>query len=180
MKKVFLFLVVSVYAICADAQFYVGGTFGYLNEHKGDNVAYCKILPEIGYNFDTKLSVGVILGYTKNWAKIIPNNNYNQTCDNGFTIQPYARYKFFSTGILSIYGEANIGYTQYKDVGSEFSIYVRPVASLDITKHVSVISKVGFVGYDLYSPKASDEDNKSLWGINLDGNTLEFGAIYKF
>lgn len=180
MKKVFLFLVASVFAICANAQFYVGGTFGYLSEDNGSDITHIKILPELGYKMTDAVSFGATLGYTKNWSKIIPSNNYNQTSEEGYTVQPYLRYKIASSGKFSLSGELDLSYTKFTHVGYEAAAFVRPVLSFDLTNHFSLVSKFGFLGYDKYSPDAENASETTLWGVNLDGNSLEFGAIYNF
>lgn len=89
MKKIVLSIIVALIAITANAQVYVGGTFGVGSdkvETEGTEVKNTtfKILPEVGYELNEDWSVGTVVGY-----------EYNKSGDvktNTFTIAPYARY----------------------------------------------------------------------------------------
>lgn len=68
MKKIVLSVIVALIAITANAQVYVGGTFGVGSdkvETEGTEVKNTtfKILPEVGYELNEDWSVGTVVGY---------------------------------------------------------------------------------------------------------------------
>ena len=97
MKKIVLSIIVALIAITANAQVYVGGTFGVGSdkvETEGTEVKNTtfKILPEVGYELNEDWSVGTVVGY-----------EYNKSGDvktNTFTIAPYARYFFLNSDVV--------------------------------------------------------------------------------
>ena len=71
MKKIVLSIIVALIAITANAQVYVGGTFGVGSdkvETEGTEVKNTtfKILPEVGYELNEDWSVGTVVGYEYN------------------------------------------------------------------------------------------------------------------
>lgn len=71
MKKIVLSVIVALIAITANAQVYVGGTFGVGSdkvETEGTEVKNTtfKILPEVGYELNEDWSVGTVVGYEYN------------------------------------------------------------------------------------------------------------------
>ena len=71
MKKIVLSVIVALIAITANAQVYVGGTFGVGSdkvETEGTEVRNTtfKILPEVGYELSEDWSVGTVVGYEYN------------------------------------------------------------------------------------------------------------------
>lgn len=100
MKKIVLSIIVALIAITANAQVYVGGTFGVGSdkvETEGTEVKNTtfKILPEIGYELNEDWSVGTVVGY-----------EYNKSGDvktNTFTIAPYARYFFLNSDVVRLF-----------------------------------------------------------------------------
>lgn len=74
MKKIVLSVIVALIAITANAQVYVGGTFGVGSdkvETEGTEVKNTtfKILPEVGYELNEDWSVGTVVGYEYNKSK---------------------------------------------------------------------------------------------------------------
>lgn len=180
MKKLFLVMTIAAFAVCAKAQFYAGGTVGFMSVDNGDKTTYCKILPELGYNVNDQVSVGAIFGYTRNWASSIANNEFGETARHGYTFQPYVRYQFLKSGMFSFYGEGDLGYTKFKDNGEQYTVGVRPVITFNITDKISLVSKIGFLGYNCFSPKDDDKDDTKAWGFDVNGNNIEFGLFYNF
>lgn len=106
MKKIVLSVIVALIAITANAQVYVGGTFGVGSdkvETEGTEVRNTtfKILPEVGYELSEDWSVGTVVGY-----------EYNKSGDvktNTFTIVPYARYFFLSSNVVRLFADGGFG-----------------------------------------------------------------------
>ena len=53
-----------------------------------------------------------------------------------------------------------------------------PAFLIYINNHVNFITKVGFLGYRVFSPDHGD--SSSTFGLNVDASNISFGAIYKF
>lgn len=80
MKKIVLSVIVALIAITANAQVYVGGTFGVGSdkvETEGTEVRNTtfKILPEVGYELSEDWSVGTVNRYENNNLLPIPGSN---------------------------------------------------------------------------------------------------------
>ena len=84
MKKIVLSVIVALIAITANAQVYVGGTFGVGSdkvETEGTEVRNTtfKILPEVGYELSEDWSVGTVVGYEYNKSGDV-KTKLNSTC----------------------------------------------------------------------------------------------------
>lgn len=116
MKKIVLSVIVALIAITANAQVYVGGTFGVGSdkvETEGTEVRNTtfKILPEVGYELSEDWSVGTVVGY-----------EYNKSGDvktNTFTIVPYARYFFLSSNVVRLFADGGFGFSTSKTKGND-------------------------------------------------------------
>lgn len=81
MKKIVLSVIVALIAITANAQVYVGGTFGVGSdkvETEGTEVKNTtfKILPEVGYELNEDWSVGTVVGYEYNKSGDVKTNTF--------------------------------------------------------------------------------------------------------
>lgn len=116
MKKIVLSVIVALIAITANAQVYVGGTFGVGSdkvETEGTEVKNTtfKILPEVGYELNEDWSVGTVVGY-----------EYNKSGDvktNTFTIAPYARYFFLNSDVVRLFADGGFGFSTSKTKGND-------------------------------------------------------------
>lgn len=116
MKKIVLSIIVALIAITANAQVYVGGTFGVGSdkvETEGTEVKNTtfKILPEVGYELNEDWSVGTVVGY-----------EYNKSGDvktNTFTIAPYARYFFLNSDVVRLFADGGFGFSTSKTKGND-------------------------------------------------------------
>ncbi len=182
MKKLFMTLVAAVMAVSASAQVYVGGTFSVNgNETKiqaaglekaTKNTTY-EFLPEIGYNIDKDLALGVALGWqgtTKGGAK-------------AFEVNPYARLTFVHSKYVNVFVDGGVGYKNYysNQDGESFYIGLKPGLSVNLNKNFSFVTKVGFFGWAKEN-NYGDNAKKTLtqWGAKLDGNNIQFGVYYNF
>lgn len=178
--------VMAVAAVSANAQWYIGGSFG-LNFNKVnkdvDSQTTLTIAPEIGYNINDNWAVGAQVGF--NMANQLHNATEANLTGTGFTIAPYARYTFAKTGIASFFADGYVafassnyeGRVKYDESGSIFSIGVRPGISLKASDKVSLVAILGNIGYT----KASDDlGGGSNFGINADNNDISLGVYYNF
>ena len=184
MKKLFMALVAVVLAVSANAQVFIGGTAGISNvkNASADNATTYKIIPEIGYDIDSENTVGIAFGFGKGNSDISYDAFNPATADHTLeyvTINPYFRYKIASIKTVSLYSELGFGYTHYDDLGNLLAIGLRPVVTFNVSKHVQLVSKIGFLGYKSFDPK-SDTGKSHAWGLDMDGNNIQFGIYYRF
>ncbi len=182
MKKLFMIAALAVSTLAASAQVYLGGSLGFesVKPVKGaDASSTFSFKPEVGYNFDENWAVGIQLGFTTSNADE-DGYKYKDFTANVFSIAPYVRYTFAKTGIASFFVDGGFGFDIYGGdaEGNVFGIGVRPGVSFAVSDKVSVVSKLGYLGYKKYN---DDLGGGSAFGLNTDNNTnLELGVFYNF
>ena len=169
MKKIFMTLAAMVVAISASAQVYVGGAvgFGGVKQGEGDSKMFYQIVPEIGYQFNKNWDAGLSIGYQG-----VEDGNHT------FEIAPYARYTFCNTKLVDLFIEGTVGYGHIGGNGADADMYeigFKPGLKLNLSDHVSFVTKVGFLGY-----KKNDASDTEMWGVQLDATNVLFGVNYKF
>ena len=99
MKKIMMTLAALAVAATMNAQVYVGGGIGFTTaSNDGNSATNFKIIPEIGYNLDENLAVGISFGYAQNETKI----NGVKTTNKEFEISPYLRYTFLKLDKVNV------------------------------------------------------------------------------
>ena len=104
MKKIALTLVLAAFAFSANAQWVVGGQFGF-NTNSNRDDAYSigsttttsfNINPKVGYQLNDQFQIGlqILFGYQTNRAYAGANNTYTSTPTSQFGVSPYARWNF--------------------------------------------------------------------------------------
>ncbi len=202
-------------ALSASAQYYVGGSLGFTSTSISDtdqDGSSFKILPEIGYQLDKDLSIGVQVGYSHGYAafgsltvsdiKAAMNTLASTYADindeemklNSFTIAPYVRYTIAEWGKLNVFVEGYIGYTNITSDGTPntsgstsnnktkvnaFEIGVRPGVKLQLTDRVSVLCKLGSLGYLTAKEKESDM-KLNRFGFDADTYNALLGFNFNF
>lgn len=165
--------------VAASAQVYVGGSLGFESvtaAKDADASTTFSIKPEVGYNLSETLAVGIQLGFTNT------NNDgdgYKMSKSvNTFEIAPYARYTFAKAGAASFFADGGIIFKSYgEDNGSNFGVGIRPGVSFAASEKVSVIAKLGWLGY---SKDNEDAGSREVWGLNIDNTNLELGVFFNF
>jgi len=182
MKKIMLVVALMVATVSANAQVYVGGGLGFSSDKpqhaEGVDVKTTTsyhILPEVGYKLDDKLSVGIQLGYSHSKA--------GEDKKDEFTIAPYARYTFVKWGNVGLFTDAQFLYNHVKDgelKTNTWSLGLIPGVSIDVTKNLTFLTKIGWLGYK--SEKKDIEGNKasSDFGFDVSGEKLQFALLYNF
>lgn len=179
MKKIVLVCMVAFLAISANAQVYVGGTFGISSvketakEVEMKTTSF-KILPEIGYELDENWSLGTVVGY-----------EYKKSGDlkiNTFTVAPYARYFFLKSDLARLFADAGFGFSTSKvkdyDAANSWNIGIKPGIAIKLSDHFSLVAKYGFFGYSKEEGILGGEVKK--FGLNFDTDELSFGFHYIF
>lgn len=216
MKKKIIALVALLACVTmgASAQVYVGGSLGFTSSkidqggHDQDGSSY-KIIPEIGYQLDDDLAVGLQIGYAHGYAsfgslnvtdvKALMNTVVSTYADineddmklNSFTIAPYLRYNVLKFDRVKFFIEGGVGYTSIKTDqtpaqagGNEaklnlLEISFRPGVSIDLSSNISLMAKIGSLGYMEAKEKESDQ-KLTRFGLDIDTYNLLFGLNFKF
>ena len=148
---------------------WIGGKLGYWHDKtEGVKTDSFSIAPEAGYDFNKRWSVGVALGYE--YLKVKDGGSANV-----FTASPYARYKYYNKGILSLFLDGGVGFACCDHEG--FQAGITPGLSVKINEHFSFLTQVGFLGYrkDYFNGGSGE-----AFGLKLSSSDLKFGFYYKF
>lgn len=204
MKKIFMTLAAVAVAATMNAQLYIGGSLGFQTRTTKTDVAGTNpvqtidskwsefsILPEVGYNLNEKMAVGMQIGFTATDDK-----DANNTKSNAFTIAPYFRYTFVKWDKVSLFADAGINFrtgttkvystdpTTGKEVSTDnntnrFFIGVVPGIAFQASEKVSVVAKLG-TGLGYTHEKVSDAVKFDQFGFDVNSLGLQLGAYYNF
>ena len=171
MKKLMLVALALLLGFSAKAQFYAGGQVGL---SFGSSATSVRILPEVGYTLNDKMSVGAVVGYDlyddKDWL----------TTDHTITLAPYFRYTFLNLGPVRVFADAqlNFNYGIYVDKsidpaqtnsGVFFEGGIAPGIAIPLSDNLSLVAHIGRLGY-----------YEGAFKLDVDGNALAFGLYYSF
>lgn len=203
MKKLILSALVAVAAISANAQYWIGGNIS-LNSVKAYKGADAETIftfdPEVGYKFNDKWSIGVNLTYKSNASKELngAEDSYSTRVDYNFDdfdfdiedyesetstpayfgLKIFGRYNIFKTGIATFFVDGGIGLNFWNNsVGTDFSIGIRPGVSIAASEKISLITKLGYIGYEKQSDKRGGATNI---GLGVESSAVSFGVLYNF
>lgn len=169
-KLIFTVMVACLAIISVDAQVYVGGSFNFTHDKKGDKTNFT-IAPEVGYNLNKQWAVAAEIGFT--------HLKENGIKANAFNFAPYARFSFFEKGIVRLFVDGGVGISTSKleghDSNNGFEIGIKPGIALEICKNLTFVTKYGFAGY-----RDDYKYNNSISGISLSSEDLSFGFHYEF
>ena len=187
MKKLLLAAAFVVASLSANAQVYLGGgvSFHSTDPGEGDTKTTINLIPELGYKLDDKLSIGVKLG--------LEHSKQGDASSNDYTFEPYVRYTFAKWNKVGFFGEG--GYKHFEDkvedkVGgatvsvktkaNAWYIGVRPGVSIDVTKNLTFLTKIGWLGYTSYKKDVDGAEASTDLGLDLSGENLQFSLVYNF
>ena len=178
----------------ANAQLYIGGTFGFTSRKDVNDVSKkdFKFVPEIGYQLNEKVFIGANLGYRH--IENTKDSGFTYACDKyiSFGVAPYIRYdlyqnekvRIFADGVASLWhvkykGLQNAGEQTGKNIdGNRWTAGIRPGIAYDATQHFSFIAKIGWLGYS--STKMNGYKATGTWNTDLDTDNLAIGFLYHF
>ena len=184
MKKFLMTIAAAFVAVSMNAQVYLGGSLGFgawsSQKNVGDrSETSFSILPEIGYNINDKWAIGTVIGYVsdKMWGVDVLNNAKSESA---FTFNPYARYTFLKAGKVNLFIDGGVDFTSASKMdATAFGVGVKPGLAVNLTDKLSFVSHIGFLGYAVQNPDG-DDNNTSVFGLDLSGNNLTFGLYYNF
>lgn len=187
MKKIVFALVMCVCSMAANAQMWVGGSFGIsAQKYKDYNKTYVNFgfAPEFGYKITDKFAIGGTLGFSaSNMDYVDEDDEIEFSKPMSYTLTPFARYTFAKAGIATFFADGGftVGTESVKDWEDDRNIYgiigfgVRPGVSIELSKHFSIEAKTGFLGY-----RYSGMNKEHNFGFGVNNEDLEFGLVYEF
>lgn len=197
MKRVFLCLGMLLgMSVALSAQevgkMWVGGSFSFGSSRSqyenGDNVNNAEykatnfqFAPELGYQLSENWGMGFSIGYSH--QELLTSDNET----NGFLMGGFARYSFLKgrIGELFLDGGLEYLYSSFSTNSSNstadnktntFSIGITPGVKIHLMKHVSLIGKLGFLGY---SHSKAGDTKQDDFGLSF-GDSFTLGVNYNF
>lgn len=174
MKRISVFLL-TLFAVIASVQtlmaqdsgVWIGGKVGYWHTDRGDvNSNSFTIAPEVGYDFNSKWSVAGTLGF--DYTSVDSRNS------NVVVIEPYARYKYFNKGAVSLFVDGGLGFAMGDSDG--FKIGFTPGIAYKVSDRFSLLAAFGFLGYKNHYYNGGGDGI----GFSLKSSDLRFGVYYSF
>lgn len=176
MKKFLAAVVVAVCSLSANAQMWIGGSFGFatIDPQGPDNsVTTLTIAPEFGYKLNQKWEIGVALEETAVFA--------GETV-NAFYLAPFARYNFWRSGIATLFVDGGflVGTQNYNgnyikdDSHTTFGLGLRPGVKIELSSKLALEAKTGYLGVKAVT------DSYTSFGLGIDNEQLSLGLVYEF
>jgi len=179
MKKFFILLILTVFAVNVNAQWFLGGNVGInatIAETPQKNIPYLdrnreylvglSFAPKMGYYFKEKLAFGVEFAigvdFAKTWLQY--HNPYSNTYEwykyegtfLNWRIAPFLRYSVFNHKKFTLMLEGSLGASGQHIIDYQFIIgvgilNVTPILSYSVTDKLQLEAVLGFInlGYNL-------------------------------
>ena len=183
MKKIMMTLAAIAVAATMNAQVYVGGSLGFnTSSHDGNTNSSVTLLPEIGYNLDENLAVGIAFGYGQTKNTVEQNNVEVSVTNKKFIINPYARYTFVKFDKVNVFVDGGLEYVHKDNAGSKnntFGIGVRPGVAVNLNDKLSFVSHFGWLGYSNSKDDYDGAKATNTFGFELN-SAVSFGMYYNF
>lgn len=208
--KVFLLCAMTLFlAQAAKAQMWMGGSVGfdYSSPKTSNKITTFTLSPTVGYSLNSKWDLGVELsyGFTQDKTDDVSGPYvyavlHSKNVTNSISVEPFVRYSFLKTGIVTFFIDGGFGYTyakRNKDYSKEatsfvesipsesisytskgtsnnFNIGFRPGVKIELTEKIEIESHLGFIGYS----HEKSEDNMELsthTGQHDESSAYKFG-----
>ena len=197
MKKIIIACVVLMACgFGAQAQYFVGGQFGFNTlggSEKSGNVTIDKpkttsftFSPKAGKFLSEKFAVGLALNLNSQSTKITAGGNTRTDKTTAFGIVPFARYYFLQMNKFGIFAEGEIGLTFSKSESpsvapdeelkaTTFRINIAPVMYYNLSEKFSIEASIGLFNFGYNTKTEKDQDNNKEvtnsfgFGAGLDG-----------
>ena len=162
MKKIILMLMFLVATVTVSAQgWYTGGEIGLWRDKSAKSTSF-SLVPDFGYSFNNKWSAGAKLGFY----------HLSEPKASSLTIDVYARYTYYSKGIVSLYADGGVGFGAIDADG--YQVGITPGIAVKLNDQFSVTATLGYLGY---RDKYLGEDG---FGFHMKSSDLKFGFYYSF
>lgn len=182
MKKFLVAAFMAVFAMTANAQFWIGGQagLGFQNYKNSADITRFTIAPEVGYALNDKWDIAIAIGDEYSKAE-------NSDAMNAFSVNPYVRYTFAKTGKVGFFLDGGFKLTAgdiYYDNNAlndatQWGLSIQPGVKFAATDKLTLVAKLGGIGY-----RHTQDDSKvykcSEFGVNANTYALSFGAYFAF
>jgi len=210
MKKFIIIAAALLLTLGANAQVFIGGSFGLSVNSQDENGSLTdyssfafNFMPKIGYFFNSKIAAGlnVSLGISGSSGLSAANNDV-ESSSLQLGIAPFVRYYALAFGKFNVGIEGVVGGTFGSSTTktgtverkgpktTAFSINFKPMVSYDLSEHVSLEAYLGFLNLSLSSTSSKPEGGKRVqstafhFGANADNvfttGNIQVGAVFKF
>lgn len=187
MKKFFTLVVIaaaSAFGVSA-GDWYSGGSIGFLHEQNSEYTTNrFTLMPEVGYNINKNWAVGTTIGYEYTHFNGWKINTHM------FEFNPYARFTYFTSGngLISLFTDLGAGFgagsVNWDGHDSDsmviWQVGIRPGIAVNLTDKFSLVTHIGFLGYEGADDTALSFGYKRRGGISYDYNDITFGFYCKF
>ncbi|MCH5312147.1 MAG: porin family protein [Prevotella sp.] len=184
MKKLFLLAVIALCGVTAFAQknaskssnVYVGGGIGFQStSYDGNSNTAITFSPEIGYKMSDKWGIGISLNYSE--------NDTEDGKVTTFAINPYVRQNVLSWGQIGLILDYQLLYkSQGPKDGKTNTLQagIRPGLAMNINSKLSVVTHLGFVGYQSEKPDYDDAKATNIFAVKADTRNIGLSIYYNF
>lgn len=191
MKKALLIIAVAMLTMAAaNAQYYIGGSFGIANnttELNYDGYDYelkttlFLIAPELGYNLTEKTDLGIKIGFGRESYKMKHFKDAETT--HAFIFAPYVRYSMFDFGRCSVLYKAELSfesgkeriedrYDDYFQKYTHFGINLKPVLKYDLTDRFCLLADLNFLTIGVNRHKVKNGGTETSFGLLLNTDNV--------
>ena len=170
-------------AMVSSAQVFVGGSLGFesvKDKNAEHSTTAFNFSPEVGYVINDAWCVGLPVGI--GFAKTAAEKAINAKGTTTWSVEPYGRWTFFKSGVLSLFVDGvlgfsgatgSLGYGEFQ-TGTNVAIFVAPGVALSITDNISLVSRLGSLGWN------NQFGNGSYFGLAADASIGSVGVYYTF
>ncbi|MBQ7967739.1 MAG: hypothetical protein IJ290_07490 [Bacteroidaceae bacterium] len=181
MKKSLLVVAFAMVAMVSSAQVFVGGALGF-NSDKQKDLEYGTtnfyISPEVGYVLSDSWCIGlpISIEFTKTAAQKVLDTKGTTT----WSVSPYARWTFYKNGIFSCFLDGVLGFDGVQGGDTNIAVYVAPGVALSVTENVSLVSRIGSIGWTNVVEVNGLRYRGNHFGLNANASVASVGVYYTF
>lgn len=181
MKKSILtaiFTMAIVFSASAqDYKWFIGGKARlWSGKSEGIKTTFFEIAPEVGYNVSSNFAVAASVSYQNTNAK--QEGSDVSVKASGFVLNPYLRYTFLKSGIVSAFvdGSVHVGLGDIEG----FQIGLAPGVAIALTDRFSAALHFGFLGYTDGKGAGTYSVHGKGFGLDFSGYQSSIGFYYSF
>lgn len=168
-----------------EGRLFIGGAMTYW-KNKDDHSELFDFCPEVGYLFNDRWGVGLLLG-CEHESK---TDNQTKTTSNAFKISPFVRYYYIHNGPFNLFFDSGFGLnwskektrqTHCTETRNGFETGIRPGACVDLTEGLCLCMRMGFIGYrNDYFMGEEEKIGDNGFGIRFAPEELMIGLELEF
>lgn len=196
MKKLFLTFAVVFMAIAANAQVWMGGSFGFNSAKESSDVkpvySY-SIAPEVGYSIAPRWDIAIGLGYEGEYTKDVISlpilgDITTVASSSKFSVEPYVRFTVCELGKVGFFIDGGVKYTTgtvkvtengemisgFPKNSNTFFAGFQPGVKFAASDKITFAARLGSLGY------VKNSDGSSAYGVNVNNSAFTLGLWWAF